>query len=102
MLKHNSEECVIITATLLDKANNVVKDSSADIVFKVDGKIHIIGCDNGSIYNTVRPLDMHSITKNGKVYLVLQENGEVGNIEIEAYVQPQLDLSCDRIKLQVK
>jgi hypothetical protein len=101
-LNKNSHECVILTASLQDKENYVVKDSLVDVVFNVKGRTKILGCDNGSIYNTVNPLNMHSITKNGKVYLILQENGECDSIEVEAYVNTPVDISGDKIRIQIK
>lgn len=73
-----------ITVEVLDKDDNLCPEADNDIQFIVEGTGLIAGVDNGSPISMERFKDNHRKAFYGKCLLVVQSDGNIGNIRIRA------------------
>ena len=73
-----------VTVEVLDKDGNLCPWAENDISFQVEGTGFIAGVDNGSPISMERFKDNHRKAFYGKCLVVVQNNGQKGNIKLTA------------------
>ena len=71
-----------IEVQLTDRDGNPVRHADREIVFSVDGKLRIIGVDNGSKFNVQPYQSDRLVTDRGRAMLVVQSKGQEGKADI--------------------
>ncbi|MCQ2229064.1 MAG: DUF4982 domain-containing protein [Bacteroidales bacterium] len=83
-IRANGEDLSFITVEVLDKNGNLCPTAENDIHFEIEGTGFIAGVDNGSPISMERFKDNHRKAFYGKCLVVVQSNGDIGNIRIVA------------------
>lgn len=84
IIKANGEDISFVTVNVLDKNNNLVPDAANLIQFEISGNGFIAGVDNGSQTSMESFKDNKRKAFNGKALVLLQNNGNKGNITLKA------------------
>lgn len=80
----DGKDLSFVTVEVVDKDGNVCPNADNEIVFKVDGTGNNVGVDNGSPISLERFKADKRKAFYGKCLLVIQSNGELGNIRVLA------------------
>lgn len=83
-IRANGEDLSFITVEVLDKNGNPCPTADNNIRFEIEGTGFIAGVDNGSPISLERFKADHRKAFNGKCLVVVQSNGDIGNIRIVA------------------
>lgn len=80
----DGEDLSFITVEVVDAEGTLCPKAENEITFEIEGTGIIAGVDNGSPISMERFKDNHRRAFYGKCLVVLQNNGEAGNIRIKA------------------
>lgn len=80
----DGKDLCFVTVEILDKDGNICPKANNQVHFKTDGTGFITGVDNGSPISLERFKDNKRKAFYGKCLVVLQNNGNDGNIRLEA------------------
>ena len=83
-IRSNGTDLSFVTVEILDKDGNLCPNADNLVQFSIDGKGFIAGVDNGSPISLERFKDNKRKAFYGKCLVVLQNNGEKGNINLKA------------------
>ena len=83
-LQADGRDLSFVTVEVLDKDGNLCPWAENDIRFRVEGTGFIAGVDNGSPISMERFKDNHRKAFYGKCLVVVQNNGQKGNIKLSA------------------
>lgn len=84
LLQADGKELSFVTVEILDKDGNLCPNADNDVTFAVEGAGFIAGVDNGSPVSMERFKANHRKAFYGKCLLVVQNNGEAGNVKVTA------------------
>lgn len=80
----DGKDLCYVTAEIVDKDGNVCPNADNEITFTVNGAGTNVGVDNGSPISLERFKADHRKAFNGKALLIVQNDGNTGDITIEA------------------
>ena len=80
----DGKDLCYVTAEIVDKDGNVCPTADNEITFTVNGAGANVGVDNGSPISLERFKADHRKAFNGKALLIVQNDGNTGDITIEA------------------
>lgn len=83
-IKADGRDLSFVTVEILDKGSNLCPDADQLINFEVSGAAFIAGVDNGSPTSLESFKASHRKAFHGKCLVVLQNNGEEGEIQLTA------------------
>lgn len=83
-IKADGEDLSFITVEVLDSEGNLCPRAENNIFFEIEGTGFIAGVDNGSPISLERFKDNHRKAFYGKCLVVVQSDGEAGNVRVKA------------------
>lgn len=84
LLQADGKDLSFVTAEILDKDGNLCPNADSEVTFAVEGAGFIAGVDNGSPVSLERFKANRRKAFYGKCLLVVQNNGEAGNVKVTA------------------
>ncbi len=102
ILRADGKDLSFVTVEILDKDGNLCPNADNDITFTVEGTGFIAGVDNGSPISMERFKANHRKAFYGKCLLVVQSNGEKGNVKVTAtMLLPRREGKCESTQTSV-
>lgn len=83
-IQADGKDLSFVTVEIVDKDGNLCPNAENDVTFAVEGAGFIAGVDNGSPISMEKFKDNHRKAFYGKCLVVVQNNGEDGNIKLTA------------------
>ncbi|MBD0402027.1 glycoside hydrolase family 2 TIM barrel-domain containing protein [Flammeovirga sp. EKP202] len=84
VLQADRKDVLHCEVSVVDQNGVFVPDASNELQFKVTGGGHLIGIENGDILDmSSSKYDLNRKAFNGRCLLIIQSNGQKGNIKIE-------------------
>lgn len=83
-IQADGKDLSFVTVEIVDKDGNLCPNAENDVTFAVEGAGFIAGVDNGSPISMEKFKDNHRKAFYGKCLVVVQNNGEGGNIKLTA------------------
>lgn len=83
-IQADGKDLSFVTVEIVDKDGNLCPNAENDVTFVVEGSGFIAGVDNGSPISMEKFKDNHRKAFYGKCLVVVQNNGENGNIKLTA------------------
>lgn len=83
-IKADGEDLSFVTVEVLDRDGNLCPKAENNISFEIEGMGFIAGVDNGSPISLERFKDNHRKAFYGKCLVVVQSNGQAGNVRVRA------------------
>lgn len=80
----DGKDLSFVTVEIVDKDGNLCPNAENDVTFAVEGSGFIAGVDNGNPISMEKFKDNHRKAFYGKCLVVVQNNGEDGNIKLTA------------------
>lgn len=84
LLQADGKDLSFVTVEILDKDGNLCPNADSEVTFAVEGAGFIAGVDNGSPVSLERFKTNRRKAFYGKCLLVVQNNGEAGNVKVTA------------------
>lgn len=84
LLQADGKDLSFVTVEILDKDGNLCPNADNEVTFAVEGAGFIAGVDNGSPVSMERFKANHRKAFYGKCLVVVQNNGEAGNVKVTA------------------
>lgn len=98
-IQDDGKDLSFITVEIVDKDGNLCPNADNDVTFAVDGPGFIAGVDNGSPISMEKFKDNHRKAFYGKCLVVIQNNGQTGNVKVTATADG-LEKSTTMIKVK--
>ena len=83
-IQADGRDLSFVTVEIMDKEGNLCPNAENDVIFTLEGSGFIAGVDNGSPISMEKFKDNHRKAFYGKCLVVVQNNGEHGDIELTA------------------